>query len=150
MRGGDEGMYRNLVTPSRQLRKEQTRHEMKLWRLLRDRQLGGLKFRRQYVLGPYIVDFCCVERKVVIELDGGGHGEDLQKERDGRRDEFLAQQGWQVMRIWNSDIDENLEGVMDEIGQLVASPSPQPSPQREREKTTPLTKNLCGFSGPTR
>jgi len=83
-------MYRNLVVRSRQLRKEQTRHEKKLWRFLRDRQLGDFKFRRQPVIGSYIADFCCPEKKVVIELDGGGHGEDLQKERDRQRDEYFA------------------------------------------------------------
>ena len=143
-------MYRNLVVPSRQLRKEQTRHEKKLWRFLRSRQVGNLKFRRQHVIGSYITDFCCIENKVVIELDGGGHGEDLQKEKDQRRDEFLVQEGWRVVRIWNSDIDENLEGVMEQVWQIVNSPSPQPSPQREREKTATITKNLSEFSGPTR
>ena len=138
-------MYRTLVEPSRRLRKEQTKHERKLWRFLRARQLGNFKFRRQYVIGSYIADFCCPEKKVVIELDGGGHGEDLQKERDGRRDEFLAQEGWKVMRIWNSNIDENLEGVMESVWQIMNSPSsfspsPQPSPQREREQMGPLKK----------
>ena len=115
-------MYRNLVAPSQQLRKEQTKHERKLWRFLRDRQIGRFKFRRQHVIGSYIADFCCIEKKVVIELDGGGHGEDLQREKDKRRDEFLGQEGWKVMRIWNSDIDENLEGVMEGIRQIVNSP----------------------------
>lgn len=148
-------MYRNLVTPSRRLRKERTKHEKKLWRRLRSRQVGNAKFRRQYVIGSYIADFCCVEKKVVIELDGGGHGEVLQQEQDRRRDEFFIQRGWQVMRIWNSDVDENLEGVMEAIWQMVnsssaTSPSPQPSPQGEREKTMAITKKLPESSGPTK
>ena len=125
-------MYRTLVETSRRLRKEQTKHEKKIWRFLRSRQLKNLKFRRQYVIDSCIVDFCCVEKKVVIELDGGGHGEELQKAKDKRRDEFLKQEGWKVMRVWNSDIDKNLEGVMASVWQMMASPSPQPSPQRER------------------
>ncbi|MDO8644616.1 MAG: DUF559 domain-containing protein [bacterium] len=130
------------MAPSRRLRKDQTRHEKKLWRFLRDRQVGGFKFRRQYVIDSYIVDFCCVEKRVMIEVDGGGHGEELQGARDQTRDEFLIRQGWQVLRIWNSDVDENLEGVMEQIWQLTVSPSPQPSPQWEREKPGPHEKNI--------
>ena len=100
------------------------------------------------MIDSYIVDFCCVEKKVVIELDGGGHGEELQKAKDEQRDEFLKQKGWRVVRVWNSDIDKNLEGVMESVWQVIASPSPQPSPQRERG--LPYEKNLSDFSGTTR
>ena len=86
----------------------------------------------------------------MIEVDGGGHGDEPQKEKDRIRDEFLTREGWKMIRIWNSDIDENLEGVMEEIWQIVNSPSPQPSPQRERESLGHFEKIFPEFLGPTR
>lgn len=117
-------MFRSFVEPSRRLRKDQTRHEATLWSLLRARRFQGVKFRRQHEIGPCIVDFCCPEKKLVIELDGGGHGETLQEEKDRARDRYLAQRGYRVMRIWNSDLDQNLEGVLESILGEVSSPSP--------------------------
>ena len=125
-------MFRSLIKQSRSLRKNQTPHEKKLWRHLRSRQLQQVKFRRQHTIGSYIVDFCCPDKKVVIELDGGGHAEPSQQQKDKSRDQFLIQEGWKIIRFWNSDIDENFEGVLEKIYQVVDSPSPQPSPQRER------------------
>ncbi len=75
--------------------------------------MNGVKFRRQEPLGKYIVDFMSYERSIVIELDGGQHATD--QERDGRRDEWLRTEGFKVLRFWNNDVLGNLEGVLEEI-----------------------------------
>jgi len=82
--------------------------EKALWRLLRDRRLGGLKFRRQVALGPYTVDFICFERRVVIEADGSQHADNS---RDRVRDAWLESQGFRVWRFWNSDILAQADSV---------------------------------------
>src|SRR4249919_1820184 len=85
----------------RRLRREQTDAEARMWRCLRDRRLAGLKFRRQHRIGIYIVDFVCVEMRLVVELDGGQHLE--RAGDDERRTLFLQQRGFRVMRFWNDD-----------------------------------------------
>lgn len=117
---------RNLA---RHLRREQTEGEHRLWNALRSRQLNGLKFRRQHPLGPYIVDFCCPEFKLAIELDGGQHA--LQTDADERRSRVLAHKGYRVLRFWNHEVLENLDGVLHHIVEMAKPscfPSPQPSP----------------------
>ncbi len=114
--------------------------------------MGGFKFRRQHVVGRFIVDFCCPEKKLIIEVDGGGHGEDAGRERDWLRDEDLVQRGWRVIRIWNSDIDGNFEGVMEEIQRVLDSPSPLSSPQKGegvlKMNRLLLASAFCLFSSP--
>ena len=127
-------MYRPLVQPSRHLRKRETPQERKLWRLLRARNLEGLKFRRQYVIEPYIVDFCCPEKNLVIELDGGHHNHPDQKMKDNERDQYLKQKGFHIVRIWNSALEKDSRKILEYLYQILSSPSPQPSPQREREE----------------
>jgi very-short-patch-repair endonuclease len=100
---------------SRTLRKNLTPHERKLWYFIRNRRLAGFKFHRQFVVGPYIVDFCCYEKKLVIELDGGGHAEKDQESLDAERDHYLRKCGYTVLRIWNNDLIKNQQGVLDEI-----------------------------------
>jgi very-short-patch-repair endonuclease len=103
--------------------------EKLFWSKLRDRRLGGFKFRRQYLVGPYIVDFVCTERKFIIELDGPLHAD--QVEYDRRRDVYLRRQGYRVMRLKNSELSE---ADLAKIQRALASPSPQPSPPMgERE-----------------
>ena len=109
---------------SRVLRKNQTPQEKKLWKHFRGRGFNSLKFRRQYEIGSYIVDFCCPEKHIIIELDGGGHDEKLQKEKDEIRDEYLKMNGWVVIRIWNNELDKNLDGILEYIQQILVSPSP--------------------------
>src|SRR6266700_664217 len=87
---------------AKKLRKDQTDTEKKLWGLLRSRQLAGYKFRRQRVIGSYIVDLCCLTPKLVIELDGGQHQEN--KAYDEKRTSFLIAQGFQVIRFWDNDV----------------------------------------------
>lgn len=87
---------------ARSLRANQTDAERRLWSLLRSRQLNGLKFRRQHLIGSYIVDFCCAEHRLVVELDGGQHADEVQK--DERRTQRLNEEGYRVLRFWNHEV----------------------------------------------
>jgi very-short-patch-repair endonuclease len=92
-----------------ELRKELTPAERKLWSRLRNEQIG-VKFRRQHAIGIYIPDFACIERKLIIELDGSQHLE--QEEYDKERSKYLETQGYKVIRFWNNDVTNNIEGVI--------------------------------------
>ena len=118
---------------SKELRKNMTNAEQILWHYLRNRQLAGLKFRRQEAFDKYILDFVCYENKLVIELDGSGHLEEKQKEHDIERDKFIEQNGYRVIRIFNNDIINNINGVIDYILQNIETPHPNPLPQGARE-----------------
>lgn len=85
---------------------------MRIWLALRDRRLGGFKFVRQETIGPYIADFACRERRLIVELDGGQHSEN---NRDRVRDAFLAAEGYKVLRFWNNDVMKNRDGVLEVI-----------------------------------
>ena len=105
--------------------------ERLLWRHLRNRELGGWKFRRQYPVGPFIVDFICVEKNVVIEVDGGQHAEN--EALDLQRSAYLNKMGYRVLRFWNNEVLQETEAVLEAIFAILAndkqnSPSPQPSP----------------------
>ena len=95
------------------LRINQTDAENRLWFHLRSRKFHGWKFRRQHILQGYIVDFVCLERKLVIELDGGQHAD--QEIYDNRRTQVLEKDGFKVIRFWNNDVLTNLEGVLETI-----------------------------------
>jgi primosomal protein N' (replication factor Y) len=128
--------FKGRATPNhttqnaRELRRDQTDVEKKLWLHLNNRQLHGFKFKRQVPVHPYIADFACAEKKLIIELDGGQHGD--QKEYDEKRTEFLRQQGYTVLRFWNYDVLGNFEGVVDTIAQALLCPTPNPLPTGER------------------
>lgn len=92
-----------------QLRKKSTPAERKLWSRIRDDQLG-VNFRRQHAVGNYIPDFVCIEKKLIIELDGSQHLE--QEEYDEERTKYLASLGYKVIRFWNNDVMKNIEGVI--------------------------------------
>ena len=98
---------------AKELRRKMTPAESLLWQRVRDRQLGGLKFRRQHPIGRFIADFYCHEARLVIEIDGGIH--DLQIERDTARTEYLVQRGFRVMRIRNEAVVTDKERVLAEI-----------------------------------
>ncbi|HEX6962553.1 MAG TPA: endonuclease domain-containing protein [Lacipirellula sp.] len=102
------------------LRKSTTKPEQLLWSILRGRQLGGLKFRRQHPVEPYVVDFYCAEAKLVVELDGESHNG--REEYDERRSEFLAKLGLKVFRVTNDDVLTNLDGVAEGIYRVARSP----------------------------
>jgi very-short-patch-repair endonuclease len=97
---------------ARILRKTMTEAERALWWLLREKQVGGYRFRRQVPIDHYIIDFACLEARLIIEVDGGQHSE---SDSDQRRDAYLQAQGFRVLRFWNNDVLGNREGVMARI-----------------------------------
>ena len=110
-----------MTSRARAMRHEPTEAEKQLWKLLRNRQLVGLKFRRQFVIGNYIADFACMERRLIVEADGGQYAE---SSHDDRRDAWFQQQGFNVLRFWNTDILSNPNGVLETILQHLAATSP--------------------------
>jgi adenine-specific DNA-methyltransferase len=117
----------------RTLRKEMTDAEQVLWRVLRGRQLSGLKFRRQHPFGDYILDFVCLENLLVIEVDGGQHEE--QAEYDEVRTHQLHKAGFHVLRFWNNEVLKEIEAVKEKIWMVVRGlqPHPHPGPPLEGE-----------------
>ena len=107
------------------LRRKQTDTERYLWRQLRAKQIKGLKFRRQVPIGPYIVDFVCFEKKLIIECDGGQHSERINE--DTKRDTWLQRKGFKVLRFWNNEIIQKRQSVLDHIFQVCDEKSPSPS-----------------------
>ena len=111
---------RTSTQTAKALRKRMTRAEVILWRHLRKKQLGGHRVRRQVPIGPYVADFACMSARVVIEVDGATHGTDAEIVRDDRRTQHLREAGWYVHRVWNTDIYQNLDSVLDGIGNVLA------------------------------
>ncbi len=101
----------DLTPVARRLRRRQTDVERLLWSRLRDRRLGGWKFRRQMPIGSHVVDFCCPDAWLVVELDGGQHSREDALTRDSRRTAALEAGGYLVARFWNREVIENLDGV---------------------------------------
>jgi very-short-patch-repair endonuclease len=122
--GGGAAMYHDLA---RELRKSMTDAERRLWSHLRHRQIGRARFRRQAPIGPYIADFVCFERRLIIELDGGQHA--AHAEEDLRRTDWLNSQGYRVIRFWNHQMFEDEDAVLEAIC-MALNPPPQPSPTR--------------------
>jgi very-short-patch-repair endonuclease len=116
---------KKLAGAARGLRKRSTDTERYLWRHLRDRQIEGFKFRRQQPIGSYIVDFVNLEKKLVIELDGGQHALDP---GDKTRDEWLGARGFKVLRFWDNQVFDNLESVLESIRDALLAPHPIPLP----------------------
>ncbi len=117
---------------ARELRKNPTDVERTLWKNLRLRQTGGHKFRRQQIIGQYIVDFVCLEKRVIIEVDGGQHSEKSAYDRE--RDKWLAEQGFRVLRFWNNQVLQETETVREAIQRaLTNNPPPVSSPARGEE-----------------
>jgi very-short-patch-repair endonuclease len=123
----EEAAPRGLLTRARIMRREPTPAERVLWQALRDKQLHGLKFRRQVPLGPYIVDFYCSAARLVVEVDGVVHADST---TDPVRDEWLRAQGLHVLRFWNDEVLKNLDGVLIVIAETTRGPLP-PSPSRK-------------------
>ncbi len=123
-----------LLDPCRRLRREATDAEMRLWQMLRARRLLGYKFRRQHEFGPYILDFFCAEKRLVIEADGGQHFLPEGVEHDRIRDGYLAERGLRVLRFSNREILLEPESVLAEIARgLVGDAALSPAlSQRER------------------
>lgn len=118
-------MKNKLTVFAKNLRKNSTKSERILWKHLRNKQLEGLKFRRQQPIGKYIVDFVCFEKQIIIEVDGGHHI--VQIKKDLERDNWLSQKNFKVLRFWNNDVLTNIDGVLEEIRKhSLISPSPTP------------------------
>ena len=125
------------LNQARALRRRMTEAEWRLWTWLRAHRLADQKFKRQVPIGPYVVDFACLSRKLIIEVDGGQHAD---SPSDKRRDAWLNAQGCEVLRFWNNDVLKNTEGVL-ELVQLAVQDRPSPgalrapsSPQRGEVK----------------
>lgn len=103
----------NLKQNARILRNNMTPQEQKLWNLIKNRQFHGLRFLRQYVIGQYIVDFVCRAKKIVVEVDGGQHSENIGY--DSERTKYLETLGYKVIRFWNNEIDNNISGVYQKL-----------------------------------
>jgi very-short-patch-repair endonuclease len=123
---------------ARDLRHNMTDAEHTLWRILRNRQFVGIKFRRRVFVGPYIADFLCFEARLIVEADGGQHAE---SRHDAVRDAWFATQGFRVLRFWNNDILQNPEGVAIAMATVLSEKEPltrplrgHPLPQGERVK----------------
>lgn len=111
--------HQDIRNIARILRKNQTPAEGLLWSKLRDRQLSGFKFRRQYPMNRYILDFFCIEAKLAIEIDGGQHADDENLKSDILRTEYLNEKGIRVIRFWNDDVLKHLDKVIAEINAIL-------------------------------
>ena len=100
---------------AKKLRASTTPHERILWRALRELPLDGSHFRRQAPIGPYVVDFFCPAKRLILEIDGGHHNEDATAERDRNRQKWLESEGYRVVRFWNSEITTDLNAVLERI-----------------------------------
>jgi|HubBroStandDraft_4_1064222.scaffolds.fasta_scaffold94332_2 very-short-patch-repair endonuclease len=141
------------VARARELRRSMTEAEKKLWWQLRQLPVETSHFRRQAAIGPYFADFACHQRRLVIEVDGGGHGEARQIAFDETRTAYLRSRGYRVLRFWNNEVLKEIEGVMSVIYAAIhdkeAPPTPDPSPPRaaragggEPRGCTPFAKRM--------
>lgn len=129
--------YLGLLKEARQLRKNQTKAEEILWQLVRNKQLDNLKFRRQHQIGPYIVDFYCHDKRLIVELDGGIHNTPKQQKHDQKRDRYLKSLGFNILRFPNKEVYNNVELILRKISDFDNSSS---------KKETDSTHNLPSSS----
>ncbi len=109
---------------AKRLRSAMTDAERRLWEYLRAGRLEGFKFRRQHPVPPYVLDFCCKECGLAVELDGSLHAEDA----DALRSRYLESQGWRIVRFWNNDVLNNTDAVIEAIWNLLSRPTLSPTP----------------------
>jgi very-short-patch-repair endonuclease len=121
---------------ARALRKGQTDAEALLWSRLRSRQVSGLKFRRQHPIGPCFGDFVCIEAMLVVELDGGQHGDVAVLAYDQKREQVMATLGFRTLRFWDNEVLKETEGVLERIRQTAEALTPTLSRERERSEDT--------------
>jgi very-short-patch-repair endonuclease len=110
------------------LRKNRMAAERRLWWKLRELKQAGFRFRQQAPIDHFIVDFACLSKRLIIEVDGGAHSTDHEIASDARRERYLRDQGFRILRVWNSDVRQNIHGVMDSIVAALDTPTPDPSP----------------------
>ncbi len=133
------GYTGETLAKAQHLRREMTDAERRLWSALRNRQLGGVKFRRQQPIGPFIADFVCQERRLIVEADGSQHADNV---NDAQRTAFLQSKGYRVLRFWNNDILTNLDGVARVVAAALSTPHPA---RASRESPSPSGGE--GFDG---
>lgn len=126
-------MADKLTILAKIMRRHPTDAENFLWQHLRAKRFLGLKFKRQEPIGNYIADFICYEKKIIIELDGGQHARKRNELEDKKRDEWMKSQGFKILRIWNNEVLQNLEEVLETIAGECESPSPLSSPIKGEE-----------------
>ena len=125
-----KGNQDKIISAARFLRRSSADVENLFWRQLRRGQLNGLRFRRQQPIDNYIVDFVCFEKRVIIEVDGGQHASEIEK--DAKRDAYLIRNGFKVLRFWNNEVLQNTDGVLDVIRNTCSLHPPlTPLPSRE-------------------
>ena len=105
----------NNLKNAKKMRSNMTPAETKMWRFLRGKRFQGLKFKRQVLIGNYIVYFLCENKKIIIEIDGGQHNEELNIQSDNNRTHYLENNGYKVLRFWNDEVMKNIHGVMEVI-----------------------------------
>jgi len=127
---GIDRTHRFNVPGARELRTRQTPAEALLWDALRSRRLAGLKFRRQHPIGPFVADFCCPERRLIVEVDGGIH--DAQFDHDAEREALLITAGYRVLRIRNEAILDALPSVLEQIREVASEQRTIPPAVRNR------------------
>ena len=113
-----------LKSRRRELRRDQTDTEKILWLQLRNRRFYGIKFFRQYSVGPYVLDFYCPKLKLAVEVDGGQHADDEIREYDEYRSQYLTAHGIEVLRFWNNEVMQNIDGVLNRIAEKVTPSFP--------------------------
>ncbi len=124
----------------RSLRRRSTAAEQRLWYLLKNRQLGNAKFRRQHAIGPYIADFYCHQHRLVIEVDGGGHATARRLDHDCQRTAYFERLSLRVLRFWGNEVLQNPEGVWEAVEQTVL-PHPNPLPGGEGKSTSAVPRH---------
>ncbi len=132
---------------ARALRKDMSDAEWTLWQAIRRGQIDGFRFRRQHPIGTYIADFVCLEKRLIIEVDGGQHTEEAQIEHDANRTDWLEARGFHVLRCWTNDVTQNMSGVLDMIWlalqELPIARDRPPPPRRAKDHLAPRARNRC-------
>jgi very-short-patch-repair endonuclease len=121
---------------AKEMRHKPVATEDLFWSFVRNRQLGGFKFKRQVLIEPYIADFVCIERNLIIELDGALHAD--RREYDAARDAFLKSQGYEVLRFTNEEFAGDVTTILRTIEHILSTPSPRPLPRRGRGRAPSL------------
>ena len=131
-REAGEGVHLHIGS-ARKLRSRMTDAERKLWYALRDRRFADVKFRRQVSVGPYIADFLCFASRLVVEVDGGQHAD---SKRDAVRDRWFAENDFRLLRFWNNEVLQNLEGVLTRLAEHLED-TPRPTPRLRSASPSP-------------
>ncbi|CAA9349644.1 MAG: hypothetical protein AVDCRST_MAG90-2370 [uncultured Microvirga sp.] len=139
---------------ARALRTGMTEAEHKLWRALQAVPVTGTHFRRQIPIGPYVADFGCLAARLLIELDGAHHGEDEVAAGDRKRQAWLEREGYRVLRFWNTEVRDNMEGVLETIyavlhGGVAADAQPFKHKRRSRSQAHPHPAGLAAVDPPS-